>query len=370
MISIITVFLLSFDVILAACGIEGLGPQVNIYWDENCAISPSEDWYDFGWGAWGGVVCAIHPSSQDGHEGYYKWYQSELPPFNKYCMHADDIVWKYMEVNSWPTGASEGDWCIVRADQGLELCKLMFGGTSDYRWDPDDWGCVHCIEKKQGEIHNCTDDQKPANYECEEACGSDPRCDEVTPDTNNCDSSCNFNPPCTGTPNPCSSYGNDISCTNAGCTWGQCKLEAGKYCCDIESSCNNPSVYPIRCSNAGETNCPGRCCGTITDPNVCENRASCEWTDGCLGSPSPCLSHSDEPSCTNAGCTWNQKTTTTSTTTTIRRIGGGGGCGRECMFEMVGLGLLDVLRQPTALIAVLIAIVIMFGALEFLVKKK
>jgi len=177
-ISLIIGTLLGFNLVLACSRIYR-----EVYWDDQCTDGPWT-WWDFDYGgALRYTACAVGPSSQYGHGSEY-WERTILGG----CGHKRDIVWRYMTLNQWPPDASEGDICKSR---GGVNCRLIFGGTSDYRFDTDDVGCVHCIGKRQGEIEKCGS-RDVATYTCEEACGADYRCDEKNPAADLCDGNCMY----------------------------------------------------------------------------------------------------------------------------------------------------------------------------------
>lgn len=188
--SLAITFLISFNLVLGCNAV-----YKSVYWDDQCTGDP-ERWFGFAIQvlSFADVTCAVGPSSQYGHGNEY-WQRSIFGS----CEKKSNVVWRNISKNQWPPGALEGEICEARS--GVD-CSGIFGGTPDYRFDTDDWGCVHCINippygKRQGEIDKCGS-RDPATYECEEACGADPECDELLPGTGNCDGNCNYLTTCEG----------------------------------------------------------------------------------------------------------------------------------------------------------------------------
>jgi len=102
-------------------------------------------------------------------------------------------------------------------------------------WDSSEGKCFVCAPGgKEGNVYatsssiycpingNCN--PIAGDGRCESACGVDPRCDEVTPGTNNCDANCNYVPQvqCGGLNQPCCSSGTQCQGTLT-CQSGTCQ---------------------------------------------------------------------------------------------------------------------------------------------------
>jgi hypothetical protein len=164
-------------------------------------LGGSEQWKDFAADVLGGgTSCAIGASSQPNQHGlsYYYQYEYECTQWQSgrdtdhcvqwgwKCKTKNDIVWDRIAINTWPSGGSEGDVCEVRYPSGINPCGGNWGGTSDYRWDPDHPSggvCVYCSNKRHVTLKGCTSGPVPGNQnQCEEACGASSDCDEVNVD--------------------------------------------------------------------------------------------------------------------------------------------------------------------------------------------
>jgi len=228
LITSLTIFILSATIVSASgCEIR----TRDIYFENTCSVGP-EIWYDFSWSTGGWYVCAIGTSTTDyNHPAYY--FRVDNPNVSEQCYKPDDnVLWRYMAKNNWPTGNDirEGQICKVRWDLPLQPC----GGQWEGKWDLEDNGCVQCnSQKKQIRKHNCIDgyveEYIGSDLECEEACGASIKCDEKLSgawcDGNikkSCGSSCDYSEV------DCKSYGSSYYCS-----YGVCKRSGGGVGCGL-----------------------------------------------------------------------------------------------------------------------------------------
>ncbi len=395
------------------CGYAAGNTGVACLEDDDCPgyfCNKVGDWWDclitensFGRGYCNPASINLGPGEVTEDQGkncasYWIWYDyiSDIDTCIQDCRN------KYQELYCNLDGTLADGKCKRECDAD-ELCEDLY----PYSWSKEcsvnnrQWFC----DPDCGAIEGTCEDDYPG-------CEADPECDDQWPGTNDCDSNCNYVPPttstiptsCSGTPNPCSSYSDENSCTDAGCSWiGECKLEPGYKCCGSSSSCVSPSPILLgssNCNNIGLYHCSGLCCG-YANPSTCDSRTGCEWVsnDQCDGTPSPCSSYTSQSSCETAGCSWSGVTTTTpckrngqSCTSGAECCshgcwcgicacgapcgdyggctGGGGGGGGGGQPRMMAWDVQSALKQPIVIIAVLGIIVGIFGVLKFFVRSR
>ncbi len=243
-----------------------------------------------------------------------------------------------------PTSYYNGKTCEIRWNPipGVSFtdCSSFFKG----KWDVSERACVECSGRKEIRVDFSYGDEEYRSR-CESACGADPECDEITPDTGNCDATCNYVPPTTSTlpttpPDPCEKcYEDQYVCCNSDCS-------TSCFCVD-DNVCRNIGYYS--CGSGCKTT-------TTTTPTT-----SCKRNGQSCTSGAECCSHGcwcgicacGAPCGDYGGCTGSG--------------GGGGGGGQP---RMMAWDVQSALKQPIVIIAVLGIIVGMFGVLKFVTKRK
>jgi len=221
---LIIIFLISLNFVL---GCTAFGSW-KVYFNDKCTDGPYLK-SRFG-KASAGTFCGVGP-----HE---YWVEKLFPTR---CEKENlGYAWDLAETNNWPTDIKEGDICIVASDSNYPwaMCDVIFGGTSDYRFDARENICVHCSGAIKIETQTCSNSLKQTTYKCESACGADQTCDEHTPDS-------------------------DIT----------------RYC----MSSDNVEYHGGTCDQTGQTYFQDQCnstCGLADKNNICRSPGSlCEWKD-------------------------------------------------------------------------------------------